>query len=152
MLTPLDEASLQAAAERMHDDGTEAVAVVFLHAFRNADHEKRAAELLATALPGVSISLGSAVAPEIREYERMSTTVANAYVQPITRRIPGSHRETSSRPPGYRRQLYLMISSGGIAAARTVKEFPIRIARVRPDRRRARRDLLRPAHGHQWTS
>ena len=131
VLTPLDESSLSSAADIMRADGTEAVAVVFLHAFRNPEHERRAAQFLAAALPSVAISLGSAVAPEIREYERMSTTVANAYVQPITRAYL-DRIEDQLATTGYRRRLYLMISSGGIAAARTAKEFPIRIVESGP--------------------
>jgi N-methylhydantoinase A/oxoprolinase/acetone carboxylase beta subunit len=131
VLTPLDEAGVRAVARRMRALQVEAVAVVFLHAFRNPAHEQRAAAILAEEMPGVSISVSSAVAPEIREYERMSTTVANAYAQPITR----SYIDTIERrltDMAYRRRLYLMISSGGIAGGQTAKDFPIRMLESGP--------------------
>jgi 5-oxoprolinase (ATP-hydrolysing)/N-methylhydantoinase A len=131
VLTPLDEAGVRAVARRMRALRVEAVAVVFLHAFRNPAHEQRAAAILAEEMPGVSISVSSAVAPEIREYERMSTTVANAYAQPITR----SYIDTIERrltDMAYRRRLYLMISSGGIAGGQTAKDFPIRMLESGP--------------------
>ena len=127
----LDEGGLRAVANRMKAKGVEAVAVVFLHAFRNPDHERRAGEILGQELPGVRISLSSAVAPEIREFERMSTTIANAYVQPLIDRyietIEGGLQEI-----GYGRRLYLMISSGGITTATTARAFPIRMVESGP--------------------
>ncbi len=83
VLTPLDEAGVAAAAERFAEMGVEALAVCFLFSFLNPDHEERAARILAARLPGVPISLSSRVCPEIREYERSSTTVMNAYLAPV---------------------------------------------------------------------
>ncbi len=131
VLTPLDTAELRTLAAKMRADGVEALAIVFLHSFRNTAHESLAAEILAQELPGVSISISSAVAPEIREYERMSTTTANAYVQPITRKYLETI-ETRLRQMHYRRRLYLMLSSGGIAGGQTAKEFPIRMLESGP--------------------
>ena len=82
-LLPLDEASVVAAAERFASLGVEAVAVCFLFSFVNPKHELRAAQILAERLPGVLISLSCRVCPEIREYERSSTTVMNAYLTPV---------------------------------------------------------------------
>jgi len=82
VITPLDEASVAAVATRLIADGVESVAIGFLHAYANPLHEQRAAEILANLLPGIPLSLSSEVCPEIREYERISTTVANAYVRP----------------------------------------------------------------------
>lgn len=83
VLQPLDEASVAAAARRFAELGVEAVAVCFLFSFVNPAHELRAAEILAEHLPGVLISLSCRVCPEIREYERTSTTVMNAYLTPV---------------------------------------------------------------------
>ena len=83
VLVPLDEASVIAAAERFAELNVEAVAVCFLFSFANPEHELRAAEILSDRLPGVLISLSCRVCPEIREYERSSTTVMNAYLTPV---------------------------------------------------------------------
>ncbi len=130
-LVPLDEEAVRALAPKLREDRVEALAIAFLHSFRNPAHEQRAAAILAEMLSDVSISLSSAVAPEIREYERMSTTVANAYVQPITR----AYLETIEdrlKQMRYPRRLFLMISSGGIAGGQTAKDFPIRMLESGP--------------------
>lgn len=83
VLVPLDETSVIAAAERFASLGVEAVAVCFLFSFINPEHELRAARILAERMPGILISLSCRVCPEIREYERSSTTVMNAYLTPV---------------------------------------------------------------------
>ncbi len=85
IVTPLDEASVRAAAEVFAREDVEAVAICFLFAHRNADHEDRAAALIAERLPDIPISLSSQISPEYREYERASTTVMNAYLSPVMR-------------------------------------------------------------------
>ncbi|HZU15328.1 MAG TPA: hydantoinase/oxoprolinase family protein, partial [Candidatus Dormibacteraeota bacterium] len=84
--TPLDEEAVRRLGARARREGVEAVAICFLHAYRNPAHELRARELVAEALPGVPVSLSSEVVPELGEYVRCSTTVANAYVQPLVDR------------------------------------------------------------------
>jgi N-methylhydantoinase A len=86
VVTPLDEAAVRDVAEEMARDGVESVAVVFLFAYRNPAHEKRAVEILRDGLPGVPITRSSALLPEYREYERTATTVVNAYVRPQVER------------------------------------------------------------------
>ena len=83
VLLDLDEAALEALIPELREAGFEALAVCFLHSYMNPDHEQRTRDILAAALPGVSITLSSDVCPEIREYDRMSTALANAYVQPM---------------------------------------------------------------------
>lgn len=83
VLLALDEDGVIAAAQRFASLGVEAVAVCFLFSFANPEHELRAAEILAEHLPGVLVSLSCRVCPEIREYERSSTTVMNAYLTPV---------------------------------------------------------------------
>ncbi|MCB2098194.1 MAG: hydantoinase/oxoprolinase family protein, partial [Parvularculaceae bacterium] len=81
-LVALDEASVAAAIATLECEKIESLAIGFLHSYANPEHERRAGEIVSRALPGVSVSLSSDVAPEIREYERQTTTVANAYVRP----------------------------------------------------------------------
>ena len=99
VLEPLDEAGLRAVAARLRERGVEAVAVSFLHSYINDAHERRAQEILADEMPGSYVCHSSDILPEIREFERTSTTVANAYLAPgagaLSRRSPrpaGRHR------------------------------------------------------------
>jgi N-methylhydantoinase A len=112
VVEPLDEAQVRALAVTLADTGVEAVAISFLHAYANAAHERRVAELLREALPGCFISVSSEVLPEIREYERTSTTVVNAYVGPVVSRYLQSLRERLTSN-GIRARLLMMQSSGG---------------------------------------
>ncbi|MAP11045.1 MAG: 5-oxoprolinase, partial [Gammaproteobacteria bacterium] len=80
--TPLNETALRDLAAGLKDAGTEAVAVLFLHAYRNPVHEIRAREVLEDALPGVFVSVSHELSQEYREYERCSTVAANAYIGP----------------------------------------------------------------------
>ena len=127
-LNPDDVAAL---AARLRADEVEAVAVVLLHSYRNADHELRVAEILRAALPDLCISLSSTVSPEVREYERCSTTIANAYTQPITRDYLGRLARLLAEI-GCNRPLHMMVSSGGIAAAAAVADMPIRLLESGP--------------------
>ncbi len=83
VLLPMDEAAVEALIPTLRDEQIEAVAIGFLHSYLNDRHERRAGEIVAAALPDVAITLSSDVCPEIREYERLSTACANAYVQPL---------------------------------------------------------------------
>lgn len=85
VVTPLDEASIRAAAAQFKAADVQAIAICFLFAHLNPSHEARAAEILAEVLPGLPISLSSEISPEYREYERASTTVMNAYLAPVMR-------------------------------------------------------------------
>ncbi len=131
VLLPLDEAALLEQAQFLVDAGVEAIAVSFLHSYRNAAHEARAGELLRTAFSAIPITLSSAVAPEIREYERTSTACANAYVQPRMQRYL-TKLEADLRATGFSGALYVMLSAGGIASLREAKEFPIRLIESGP--------------------
>ncbi|MGI5129789.1 hydantoinase/oxoprolinase family protein [Pseudonocardia sp. CA-107938] len=114
-----------------HSEPLRSLAICFLHSYRNAENEQAAAAVVREVWPEVDISLSSAVAPEIREYERTSSTVANAYVRPITRRYLGSLAEALAAL-GYRGRMYLMLSSGGIATVETATEFPVRLIESGP--------------------
>jgi N-methylhydantoinase A/oxoprolinase/acetone carboxylase beta subunit len=131
VLLPLDEERVREVALVLREREVEAVAVVYLHGFRNPAHERQTSRILAEALPGVPVSLSSVVAPEIREYERTSTTTANAYVQPIVATYL-DRAQAELTASGYGRQMYMMVSSGGIAGAESVKALPIRLLESGP--------------------
>lgn len=126
---PLRVPDLNAVLKDMQDlvdAGVEAVAVCFLHAYREPGHERVVADLIRKEFPYIAVSISSEVAPEIREYERASTTVANAYVQPVVDRYLG-RLESEFADGGFRGQFFLMQSSGGLAAPELVRRFPIRL-------------------------
>ena len=129
--TRLLESSFEKIIQKMREQKIAAVAVGFLHSYANDAHERRAGELLATALPGVSITLSSAVCPEIREYERFSTACANAYVQPLM----ASYLErlaAQMQRRGFGCPLYLMTSGGGLTTLATARRFPVRLVESGP--------------------
>lgn len=131
VLLPLDEAGLRALVPLLKEEGIEALAVGFLHAFVNPVHESRAAAILAEELPGVPVSLSSEVSPEMREWERFSTTVANAYVQPLMASYLG-RLEAGLREMGMAAPLFLMLSGGGLTTIATAARFPIRLVESGP--------------------
>lgn len=123
------------ALDRQADGGEakqiESVAICFLHSYRNAANEEAAAAVVQALWPGVDVSLSSHVSPEIREYERTSTTVANAYVRPITRDYLRRIDDILDQQ-GYEGRLFLMLSSGGIAALETAIDHPIQLVESGP--------------------
>lgn len=131
VVTALRDEAVASVALQLRKLGVESVAVAFLHAFRNPDHERRVGQIIRQMAPEISVSLSSDVAPEIREYERTSTTVANAYAKPITRQYLDVVQKTLKQAH-YERQLYVMMSSGGISDAAVAKEYPIRILESGP--------------------
>ena len=129
VVTPLAENEVRALAARLR--GVEALAVAFLHSYANPAHERRAGELLRGALPGVHLTLSSDILPEIREYERTSTAVINAYVgPPMASYIESLERQLQGR--GIQGRLLIMQSSGGVLDAETVKRVPARIVECGP--------------------
>jgi N-methylhydantoinase A len=114
VLTPLDEASLGEAIAAIKRAGVTSVAICFLHAYRNPAHEIAAGERLARELPNVSISRSSDVLPQIKEYERVSTTVVNAYVRPIVRHYL-ERLEQRLVEAGFEGSLFIILSHGGMA-------------------------------------
>lgn len=131
VVEPLDETTIERAIEGLRHAGVEAVAICFLHSYKNPMHEQRVGARLAEALPELAVSLSHEVAPEVREYERMSTTVANAYVQPLAQRYV-QRLERDLREGGFQRRMYLMLSSGGITVGETATKLPIRMVESGP--------------------
>ena len=128
---PLDEDELARAAEALRAAQVEAVAIGFLHAYANDAHERRAAVILAERLPDAAITLSSEVCPEIREYERLSTACANAYVQPLMGRYLGRLEQALARL-GFGCPLYLMTSGGGLTTLEAARRFPVRLIESGP--------------------
>ncbi|HET7046378.1 MAG TPA: hydantoinase/oxoprolinase family protein [Gaiellaceae bacterium] len=127
----LDEPHVERLARELAESGVEAVAVSFLHSFTNPEHERRAREAILRAAPAMRVSLSSEVVPELREYERTSTTVANVYVQALIDRYLTDLRSRLELL-GFGGRLYLMLSSGGIATVETASRFPIRLLESGP--------------------
>ncbi len=131
VLTPLDEDGVRALVPAIRASGATAVAVAFLHSYANPAHERRVREILEEAAPELAVSLSCEVCPEIREYERTSTTVANAYVQPLMagylRRLEAAAAERGCRAP-----LRLMTSGGRLAGVDTACRFPVRLVESGP--------------------
>ena len=112
--TPIDGGSLDAAIAALADAQVEAVAVCYLHAYRCAEHERVTAETLAREMPAAYVSLSSEVFPQIKEFERVSTTVVNAYVGPVLERYLGRLEERLAEA-GYAGPVLIMQSHGGLA-------------------------------------
>ncbi|WP_304813547.1 hydantoinase/oxoprolinase family protein [Falsiroseomonas sp.] len=131
ILLALDEAAVRAQVEVMRAEGIESLAIGFLHAFVNPAHEKRAAAIVQDLWPDLPISISSEVSPEMREWERFSTTAANAYVQPLMasylRRL-----EKGLKEGGFGCPLFMMLSGGGLTTLETAARFPIRLVESGP--------------------
>ncbi len=114
ILLPLQAHSLEAALTQLAAEQVEAVAVCYLHAWRNPVHEAATREAIERAMPGVFVSLSSEVLPQIKEFERVSTTVVNAAVGPVMRRyLAGLNQRLQAL--GYRGALSIILSHGGVA-------------------------------------
>ncbi len=112
--TPLDDQSLGDAIAAIRRSGATSVAICFLHSYLNPAHEIAAAQRLARELPGVSISRSSDVLPQIKEYERISTTIVNAYVGPLVRHYL-TNLERRLVEAGFKGTLFIILSHGGMA-------------------------------------
>ena len=130
-LRPILADALHAVCDELLSEGIEAVAVCYLHAYANPSHELATAAVLAERLTGVSVTLSHQVAPTIREYQRTSTTVANAYVQPMTERYLRG-LEAGLRGAGISAPLNVMLSNGGTCTVDTAAAFPIRLVESGP--------------------
>ena len=131
VLRPLDEAAVRALIPALKAERIESIAVGFLHAFVNPDHERRVRAILAEELPAVPVSLSCEVSPEMREWERFSTTVANAYVQPMMARYL-RRLEADLLGMGCIAPLFLMMSGGGLTTVEIACRFPIRLVESGP--------------------
>lgn len=125
VLLPLDDASLEAAVAALAEAGVESVAICFLHAYRTPSHEERARAAVERAMPGVFVSASSAILPEFREFERISTTVVNAFVGPrMGRYLDGLRARV--KEIGIPAEPYTIHSNGGLMSVATVRDCPVR--------------------------
>ncbi|HXG04551.1 MAG TPA: hydantoinase/oxoprolinase family protein [Candidatus Binatia bacterium] len=131
VLRPLDESRAREVIRGLVTEGVEAIAICLLHAYANGEHERRLAALVREEAPGVAVSCSSEVVPEIREYERTSTTVANVYVIPLMARYL-EDLERRLRESGLAGEVYIMQSSGGIVLPAEARRFPIRLVESGP--------------------
>ncbi|MFT5393442.1 MAG: N-methylhydantoinase A, partial [Gammaproteobacteria bacterium] len=131
VLVALDEAAVEQLFPVIERANVEAIAVGFLHSYANAEHEQRVGAMLADRFPDTAVTLSSDVCPEIREYERLSTACANAYVQPLMagylQALEAGLAELGTRCP-----LLLMMSSGGVTTVATAIRQPIRLIESGP--------------------
>jgi N-methylhydantoinase A/oxoprolinase/acetone carboxylase beta subunit len=131
VVVPLDRAGARRAVEELVAAGVESIAVCLLHAYRNPVHERLVSEVAAAAAPSVHLSLSSEVLPELREYERASATVLNAYVRPLIGRY-FEELEAMLRGLGIDATLHIMQSNGGVISRDHAEQFPIRMLESGP--------------------
>ena len=131
VLLPLDRAEVEALADELRHEQYESVAVGLLHAYANDAHERVIAEVLAEKLQGVMVSLSSEVSPQMREYERFNTTIANAYIKPLMKSYLGRLKDRLAAE-GADCPVFLMHSGGGIMSLESAAEFPVRLVESGP--------------------
>ncbi|WP_266064494.1 hydantoinase/oxoprolinase family protein [Brucella intermedia] len=131
VIAPLDETELLKKVETLVSQGISSIAISFLHAYINNQHEVEAARLIADRWPDINITISSEVAPEIREYERTSTTVASAYVKPLAVSYLSS-MEREIKKLGVTAPFMLMLSSGGLTGQEEVVRNPVQMLESGP--------------------
>ncbi|MFT7600359.1 MAG: N-methylhydantoinase A [Acidimicrobiales bacterium] len=131
VLIELDEEAVRALVPALEEAEVESVAVGLLHSYVNPEHERRVGAILADAMPNVSITLSSTVCPEIREYERLSTASANAYVQPLMAAYL-TDLDTQLQKLGVTAPLLLMLSNGGLCTLDTAVRSPVSLIESGP--------------------
>lgn len=131
IVTPLNEENLVSVIEFLRNEEVEAIAVAFLHSYRNDCHEKRAVEIIREHWPEVAVTASSEITREWREYERTNTTVLNSYVKPIAasylERLKGNLQGS-----GIKGSTYIMSSNGGTSSFEQAKETPITLVESGP--------------------
>ena len=131
VLTELDAAEVADVAEQLVAQGVEAIAISFLHSYKNPIHEQQAAAIVRRVAPQISLTLSSDVAPVIGEYERTSTAVADAFVRPLAGAYLTEMEEGLARR-GFTGRFYLMLSGGGSASVTSARQHPIRLVESGP--------------------
>ena len=131
VVKPVDLGSVDQAIDAIHAAGLQSVAVALIHAYANPAHEREVAARIAVRAPHLNISLSSQVSPKIREYERVNTTVANAYVAPLVDHYL-SQLQTAIQQRGLPSNLSVMQSNGGLASVALARRFPVRIVESGP--------------------
>ena len=131
VLKPLHHSDIETLIDEIKAAGFESVAVGLLHSYVNDAHERLIAEVLAERMPQAMVSLSSQVSPQMREYERFNTTIANAYIKPLMKsyldRLKGRLTDEGANCP-----IFLMHSGGGIISLENAAEFPVRLVESGP--------------------
>src|SRR5512139_860870 len=131
LLKPLDPEEARQVVRTLLKVGVESIAVCLINSFENPTHELMLKEIIEKEAPGISVSISYRVLPQIKEYERTSTTATNAYVKPLTGRYL-SKLSKRLESIGFNGKLFIMLSSGGVTSVGTAAEFPVRIIESGP--------------------
>ena len=131
VMITLDRAEVEAVADRIAEAGFDSIAVGLIHSYLNPAHERMVRDVLAERLPDVSVSISSEVSPQMREYERFNTVVANAYIKPLMESYLG-RLEDRLRGEGVNCRIFLMHSGGGIISLQNAADFPVRLVESGP--------------------
>jgi N-methylhydantoinase A len=131
VLIPLDRAEVEALADELKEAGYDSIAVGLLHSYVNDAHERLIRDVLAERLPGVMVSISSEVSPQMREYERFNTTIANAYIKPLMKSYLGRLKDRLAAE-GADCPVFMMHSGGGIMSLESAAEFPVRLVESGP--------------------
>lgn len=131
VVTPLDEEGVRAACRKLNADGVQSIAICFLNAYANPEHERRAAEIAAEECPHASLSLSSDIARQFREYERTSSTVVNAFVRrPLTDHLQALTKQLERE--GVTATPYIMRANGGLMTFEAASRLPVAITHSGP--------------------
>lgn len=131
ILQPLQRVDIEAVADQIKMGEYESVAVGLIHSYLNPAHERLVRDVLVEKMPGLSVSLSSDVSPQMREYERFNTVVANAYIKPLISSYLGRLRAKLG-DHGVECPIFLMHSGGGIISIESAAEFPVRLVESGP--------------------
>ena len=131
ILVDLERADIQAVVDRIAEAGFESVAVGLIHSYLNPAHEELVRQVLVEKLPHISVSISSEVSPQMREYERFNTVVANAYIKPLMASYLG-RLEARLQSEGVGCRIFLMHSGGGIISIQNAADFPVRLVESGP--------------------
>ena len=131
VLIPLQRADIEALADHIKSYGFESIAIGLIHAYLNDSHERMIRDVLAKKLPDVMISLSSEVSPQMREYERFNTTVANAFIKPLMKSYLSRLKDRLAEE-GVACPIFLMHSGGGIISLDSAADFPVRLVESGP--------------------
>jgi len=131
VLIPLDRGEVDQVIDQIAERGYESVAIGLIHSYIFPDHEQMIRDRLAERLPNVAVSISSEVSPQMREYERFNTVVANAYIKPLMASYLG-RLEGRMRDEGVQSRIFLMHSGGGIISLESAAEFPVRLVESGP--------------------
>jgi hypothetical protein len=123
---PLDEDQVRTAALELKDAGVQSIAICFLFSYINPEHERRAKAIVEQFCPEVFVTCSHEVAPQFREFERFTTTAMNAFIGPLVRDYVARLAE-GLRADGFRGEVHIMMSNGGVAPARTISQLPVKL-------------------------